>query len=39
MADFVFPQPDAGEFEAPNGLTYAHDGTKWVVKSLRGKLN
>ena len=36
MADFVFPQPDTGEFEAPNGLTYAHDGVKWVVKSLRG---
>ena len=36
MADFVFPQPDAGEFEAPNGLTYAHDGTKSQKHSRRG---
>ena len=34
MADFVFPQPEVGEFEAPNGLTYFHDGTKWVIKSI-----
>ena len=34
MADFVFPQPDVGEFEAPNGLTYTHDGQKWVVKNI-----
>ena len=36
MADFVFPQPDVGEFEAPNGLTYTHDGQKWRVKFLPG---
>ena len=36
MADFVFPQPEVGEFEAPNGLTYTHDGQKWRVKSIPG---
>ena len=36
MADFVFPTPDTGEFDAPNGLTYVHDGAKWVIKSIGG---
>ena len=36
MADFVFPLPEVGEFEAPNGLTYTHDGQKWRVKFLPG---
>ena len=36
MADFVFPLPEVGEFKAPNGLTYSHDGQKWRVKSLPG---
>ena len=36
MADFVFPLPEVGEFEAPNGLTYVHDGKKWVIKSIGG---
>ena len=36
MADFIFPLPDVGEFDAPNGLTYVHDGVKWVIKGLKG---
>lgn len=36
MADFVFPLPEVREFDAPNGLTYVHDGVKWVIKGYKG---
>ena len=31
---FIFPE-DKADFTAPNGVTYAWDGTKWVTKTFK----
>ena len=31
---FVFPE-DKQDFKAPNGITYTHDGEKWLIKTFK----
>ena len=35
---FIFPE-DKADFTAPNGVTYAWDGDKWVVKAFKADEN